>query len=140
MCLDLIIKPADDPLKAAIQFEPDDFDVVQPKELDRHLMVLTNYYSFVQSQLGIIGARLLYLEEQLNQKVNLRSHKFGASHASERRALAISKDEELKKLDVELAKEKAKSNMLTPIVFAIKNKIDSIKKIYDRKIREKNVA
>ncbi len=138
MCLDMITKPEDDPLKAAVQFEPVDFDAVVPKEMDRHLMVLTNYYTFLQSQLGIISARTSYLEEQLNLKVNIRSQKFGASHASERRALAINKDAELMKLDGELGKEKAKFNMLNPIIIGIKNKIDSMKKIYDRKIRDRN--
>lgn len=138
MCLDMIVKPSDDPLKSAVQFEPIDFDAIHPKEMDRHLMVLTNYYSYLQSQLGTISARMSYIEEQLNLKVNIKAQRFGASHAAERRALAINKDVELKKLDDELSKERVKFNMLNPVIVGVKNKIDSMKKIYDRKIRDRN--
>ena len=62
--------------------------------------------------------------------------KYGASHAKERRAIAISKDDKLQKQKAQLDNEQAKLEMLRPVCDTIKNKIYVMTRIYERRIKD----
>ena len=135
--LNYFVKPESDPLKRAIDLSVniDDLNMV---EMDQTLLVLSNYHTYLSSQSGIIGARVLYLEDALNSKIDLKASRYTAPSAAERRAIAISRDEDMQLLKEKLNKEQTKQLMLRPIVDSIKLKIDALKKIYDRRGRSIN--
>lgn len=132
--LNYFVKPGTDPLKKAIDLsvDIDDLNLVQ---MDETLLVLSNYHNYLSSQAGIIAARVSYLEEALSEKLDLKASRFTASSAAERRAIAVSRDDELKELKSRLSKEQSKQLMLRPIIDSVRLKIDALKKIYDRRGR-----
>lgn len=132
--LEYFIKPDTDPLKKAIEMA-NDVEDESLAELDKALLVLSNYHAYLGSQFGIIGARVGYLQDELDYQVGARSAGYNAGSAVERRAIVVSRDENLNELRKSLDKEKTKLTMLKPILDSVKVKIDSIKKVYDRRIR-----
>ena len=137
--LNYFVKPETDPLKGAIDLSVniDDLDLVA---IDKALLVLSNYHNYLSSQAGIIAARVMFLEDSLNSKIDLRAARYTQPTAAERRAIAVSKDENMQKLKERLTKEQTKQLMLRPIVDSIRLKIDALKKIYDRRGRAVNVS
>jgi hypothetical protein len=132
--LNYFVKPEGDPLKKAIDLSVD-IDDLNLVEMDKAMLVLSNYHSYLSSQAGIIAARVFFLEDELNSRIDLKASRYAAPSAAERRAVAISKDEDARKLKERLAKEQTKQLMLRPIVDSIRLKIDALKKIYDRRGR-----
>lgn len=134
--LDFIKNQGQDILKDAIEFSSTELKNINLSEFDELMLVLSNYYVYLHSQLGILNARVQYLEEDLNMHVAPKASKFSAGHAGERRALAISKDEVLLERSRRLGNEKAKLEMLRPVCDTIKNKIFVMSKIYDRRLKD----
>ena len=135
--LEFFSRPMEDPLKNAIELSTgiDDLDLVG---MDKALLVLSNYHNYLSSQMGIINARVIYLEDSYNSQLDLRAGKYTAPSIAERKAIAIAKSDDLGSLKEKLIKEQAKQAMLRPILDSIKLKIDALKKIFDR--RGRNVA
>lgn len=131
MGFNFLVRPEQDTLKSALELSTN-INNLNVEEIDKVLLVLSAYHSFLSSQLGMLDARVSYLEDELNSKLNLKASKYTAPSAAERRAIAISRDKDAAQLDKKLIKEKSKKNMLRPIVDSIRVKIDAIKKIYDR--------
>ncbi len=125
----------EDLLKEAIQFSAAEVRAINLPEFDELMLVLSNYYIYLHSQLGILSARVNHLEETFDIEVAPLAAKYGASHARERRAIAISKNEMLQSKQEQLAVEQAKLEMLRPVCDTIKNKIYVMSKIYDRRVR-----
>jgi|SRR5690606_15903002 len=128
------VKPEEDPLKRAIELA-DTIDSESLADIDKALLVLSNYYSYLSSQYGIIGARVGYLQDELDYAVGARSLRVNVGSAVERKAVVVTKDDSLMELKKTLDKEKTKLTMIKPILDSVKVKIDSIKKVYDRRIR-----
>jgi len=124
-----------DLVKEAIQFSGREVRSINLEQFDELMLVLSNYYIYLHSQLGIISARVRHLEESFDIEVAPLASKYGASHAKERRAIAISKNEILQKKKIILDRETAKLEMLRPVCDTIKNKIYVMSKIYDRRVR-----
>ena len=127
-------KPENDPLKKAIDLSVniDDVDLVY---MDKVLLVLSSYHNYLSSQSGIIAARVSLLDEELNARLDLKAAKYSAPSAAERRAIAISKDEQCADIKKTLGKERSKQLMLRPILDSLKLKIDALKKVFDRRAR-----
>ena len=124
-----------DMLKDAIKFSAHELRSVSLEQFDELMLVLSNYYIYLYSELGVLLARVQNLEEAFDIRVAPLAAKYGASHARERRAIAISKHEVLQELKAQMDNEKAKLEMLRPVCDTIKNKIYVMSKIYDRRIR-----
>ena len=124
-----------DLLRDAIKFSAQQVRSVTLEEFDELLLVLSNYYIYLHSQLGILSARVQHLEGVFDIDVAPIAAKYGASHARERRAIAIAKNEKLQKQKSQLDIEQAKLEMLRPVCDTIKNKIYVMSKIYDRRVR-----
>lgn len=110
--LALIGRPGIDLIKWAIQYEisPEDIkDEDRVKEYDRVLLVLSNYFLYLQAECGTISARFSY-------------------------ALDMRRNGEFVEEDI-LMDGKAQLNILRPILDGLKIKIDSLRKIYDMQIR-----
>lgn len=134
MGLDFLVRPGEDSLKSALELSTN-IDSLNLEELDETLLVLSAYHNFLSSQLGMLSARVAYLEDELDSKLNLRAAKYSAPSAAERRAIAISKDKGLLQTEENCIGERIKLNMLKPIVDSIRLKIDALKKIYERRGR-----
>jgi hypothetical protein len=124
-----------DLLQEAIQFSASHLKTVKLEQFDELMLVLSNYYVYLHSQLGILSARVQHLEDAFDIAVAPLATKYGASHARERRAIAISKSDILQKKKAQLDNEQAKLEMLRPVCDTIKNKIYVMSKIYDRRIK-----
>ena len=124
-----------DLLQEAIKFSAREVGAINLEKFDELMLVLSNYYIYIHSQLGILSARVKHLEEAFDIEVAPIASKYGASHAKERRAIAISKHDILQKKKVILDRESAKLEMLRPVCDTIKNKIYVMSKIYDRRVR-----
>ena len=124
-----------DILEEAIKFSAPHLKTVNLEKFDELMLVLSNYYIYLYSELGILSARVQHLEEAFDIVTAPVAAKYGASHAKERRAIAISKHENLQKQKAQLDNEQAKLEMLRPVCDTIKNKIYVMTKIYDRRIR-----
>ncbi len=125
----------EDLLKEAIQFSAKEVRSITLEKFDELMLVLSNYYIYLYSQFGILAARVRHLEEAFDIEVAPLATKYGASHAKERRAIAISKNDLLQKKKVILDRECAKLEMIRPVCDTIKNKIYVMSKIYDRRVR-----
>lgn len=110
--LSLIKRPIIDEVKTALEIEePFDYsDDDGRKNFDRALLVLSNYYLFLQAELGAINGRISYLIDCIRDNLPV--------------------DSEL------LANEKAKGQKLRPILDGLRAKIDTMRKIYDMQIRK----
>jgi len=73
-------------------------------QLDEVMTILANYLIFLAHEMGVLYARVKYLENSKNREL--------------------------------LQSERIKYNIIRPVHDAIKVKIDLLKKIYDRKMRE----
>jgi len=122
-------------LKDAIKFSAPELKSVTLEQFDELMLVLSNYYVYLYSELGILSARVQNLEDAFDIRVAPLAAKYGASHAKERRAIAISKHEILQEFKAQMDNEKAKLEMLRPVCDTIKNKIYVMSKIYDRRVR-----
>ena len=125
-----------DLLEEAIKFSAPHLKSVNLEQFDELMLVLSNYYVYLHSQLGILSARVQHLEDAFDIVVAPLAAKHSASHARERRAIAISKSDVLQKKKAQLDNEQAKLEMLRPVCDTIKNKIYVMSKIYDRRIRD----
>lgn len=137
MGLEFIRRPQEDKLKTAIELSSIQLDNVPLVDLDEFLLILSNYYLFLGSQSGILAARARVLSDDINDKVAKRGAKIEGGTAHERRALIISTDEEMGRLNNRLLETRAKLSMLEPVYDAIKMKIDSLKRIYFRRTSER---
>lgn len=136
--LSFIKNEPEDILKTAIQLSATHLRDINLSDLDEYLLVLSNYYLFLQAQTGIISARVEYLEEEFNNELLLVASKFGATLAGERRALALSKQPELKEMQKALREEKAKLEMIKPAADAIRQKMYMLSKIYERRVKSEH--
>lgn len=137
--LDFLAKPEEDVLKNALELTPKQTSGLDLKDLDALLIVLTNYHVYLSSQLGIVSAKAGFLDDELMKRVGPVASKYTAGSAHERRAIALARgDDSLKKLDAQLSSEKIKLEMLRPVCDAIRIKIDTLRRIYDRRARERN--
>lgn len=132
--LNLFGRPEEDPLKKAVDLAANIGDL-SLEELDSTIIVLASYHNYLSSQVGIIGARVEYLEEAFNTNLDSRSARYSAPSAAERRAIAISKNEDLSNISKTLRKERSKQLMMKPLLDSVRLKIDALKKIYERKGR-----
>jgi hypothetical protein len=123
-------------LQDAIKFSAKEVKNVTLEELDELMLVLSNYYIYLYSELGVLIARVQMLDEAFDILVAPAASKFSASHVRERRAIAISKDKVLQDKKIILDRECAKLEMLRPVCDTIKNKIYIMSKIYDRRLRD----
>lgn len=136
--LDFLIRPDEDMLKTALEMSPKEIIGLDLRDLDGYLIIFSNYHVYLSSQLGIIGAKVGYLEDSLMKQAGPTASRITAGSAQERRAIAIQKgDESLKKIATQLGSERIKLEMLRPVVDAIRTKIDTMRRIYDRRARER---
>jgi len=124
-----------DILQEAIKFSAPQLKSVDLEQFDELMLVLSNYYIYLYSEFGILSARVRLLEDAFDIEVTPLATRYGASHAKERRAMAIAKNEKLQKQKAQLDNEQAKLEMLRPVCDTIKNKIYVMTKIYDRRVR-----
>jgi hypothetical protein len=132
--LNYFARPGEDPLKRAIEMAANVNDL-NLEQMDESLLVLSSYHNFLSSQSGIISARVAYLEDSLSTRLDLKAARYTAGSAAERRAIALSRDDELSALKEQLSKEQTKQLMLRPVVDSIRLKIDALKKVHDRRGR-----
>jgi len=125
-----------DLLREAIKFSAPQLKSITLEQFDELMLVLSNYYVYLHSELGTLSARVQHLEEAFDISAAPLAAKYGASHARERRAIAISKHEFLGEKKEQLDNERAKLEMLRPVCDTIKNKIYVMSKIYDRRTRD----
>lgn len=123
-------------LKEAIKFSAPHLKTVNLEKFDELMLVLSNYYIYLYSEFGILSARVQHLEDAFDISAAPMAAKYGASHAKERRAIAISKDDKLQKQKAQLDNEQAKLEMLRPVCDTIKNKIYVMTRIYERRIKD----
>lgn len=131
-------RPEEDFLKIALDVSTN-IDSFSPDEIDRAILVLSNYHNFLSFQLGELSAKVKFGYDKLNYNIDLIANKFNASNSSERRALAIANDENIQSYKDSLEKEEFKKNTLQPVVDSLKIKIFALQKIYERRIRSLNV-
>ncbi len=136
--LDFIELGHKDILKEAIKISPTELRQISMPQFDELMLVLSNYYIYLQSELGILIARSEYLQEAFNNAVAPRASKYGASHAGERRAIAVSRDDNLIKMQSKVRVEKTKLEMLRPINDAVRQKMYVMSKIFDRRARNEH--
>lgn len=87
-----------------------DFESEEDVDYDKPILVLSNYYMFLKYQEGLISGRISYLLDELRSGGQI--------------------DQDLLKM------EKSKIAILRPVIEGIKNKIDVMRKIYDKQIRK----
>ena len=126
----------EDVLKEAIKFSAPHLKTVDLPKFDELMLVLSNYYIYLYSELGILSARVRHLEDAFDISAAPKAAKYGASHAKERRAIAISKDDKLQEQKAQLDNEQAKLEMLRPVCDTIKNKIYVMTRIYERRVKD----
>lgn len=134
--LGFIHMPEKDPLEVALKIGGREFANLTFEEMEDILILLTNYNIYLKRELGDISAAIVFREEQLDLQVAPKASRYGASHAKERRAIVIANNESISKLNKSFIETRVKFEILQPIPDTIKNKIYTLTKIYDRKIRE----
>lgn len=137
MGLDFIKRPQEDKLRSAIELSTIQLDNMPLVDLDEFLLVLSNYYVFLGSEIGRLSARAKFLNDELQFKVSKKTSAIGGGTADERKALIVSLDESLSELNRKLTITRAKTQQLSPVYDAIKVKIDSLRRIYFRRTTEK---
>ena len=137
MGLDFITRPQEDKLKAAVELSTIQLDNMPLVDLDEFLLVLSNYYVYLGSEIGRLSARARFLSDELQYKVSNKTQSIGGGTAEERRSLIISLDEKLGDLSKTLTMTRAQIEQLNPVYDAIKMKLDSLKRIYFRRTSEK---
>lgn len=133
--LDFISIDKKDAIEEVIKFSGRELKNINLEEFDEHLIVISNYYTYLLSEFGTLTARVQYMEEWINIGIGPIAAKYSASSAGERRAMALYKNIPLREKNEKLTNEKVKLEMLRPVCDAIRNKIYVMSKIYDRRIR-----
>jgi hypothetical protein len=136
MGFDYIKRPAEDKLAAVFEVSSQMLDNIPLAELDDMLLILSNYYVFLGSEMGRISASIVFLTDSLKHSVAKKSSRMEGGTAMERHALIVAKDEELSVLNRKLIAANSKREMLQPIYDSIKIKIDSLKRVYFRRTSE----
>lgn len=111
--ISLIDKPETDVIKWALGLNETPEDLGEEnwlRQYNKAILVLSNYYLYLESECGLSVARFAY---SLDLKKN-----------------GVAVDEEV------IMDNKAKMNILRPILDGLKNKIDALRKIYDMQIRK----
>lgn len=135
--LDLIGKPSEDILRQALELYDVGAEKLTIQDLDLMLLSLSNYLIYMNAEIGKITANVNFLEDKLTKRCTPLTSSYTARHFAERRALAIEKKPELKEIDDMLVRERYKLDMIKPIADSIRVKVDSLRRVYDRRARER---
>lgn len=135
--LDLITKPAEDALKKALELYDVGAEKLTMQDLDVMILALSNYLIYINLEIGKLTANANYLEDALTKQCTPLSSNYTARHFAERRAIALQKNPSLKEIDEQLIREKFKLDTIKPVADAIRTKVDSLRRVYDRKARER---
>lgn len=128
--LSFVYRPEEDPLRRAFRVES--LSTSSLREFADLILVLSNYLVFLNYQIGVIYGRMSSLEESLKLKSTAIASRYKAGHLDERRALAIMDDDSLSATDKEIRGLKAKLGILRPVSDAVKIKLDSLKRIFEK--------
>ncbi len=131
--MEAIQRPASDTLTEALSFSSRELSAVENDKLHDILMTLSNYYLFLQTQVGLLYSRLSYMKEMINKSSAAKASSMKVGGIDERRLLVVASDEALNKQDEQCMLLKAKLDILRPLADGIKVKIDSVQRILYRK-------
>lgn len=136
--LNYISRPGDF-LEEAINFSNEDLANATPDELSEVLLCLSNYYLYLQNESGHIYARLSVMRSRLDQAIYEESWRNGTIYSlEERRAKVVSENEDLAATNEKLLAEKAKLDIIKPVLEGLKTKIDSIQRIMFNKSKQRD--
>lgn len=135
--ISLVQRPAEDTLEKCIQVDGGTLNSMPMRELDESIVALSNYYLFLKATIGDLASRVQYINDLLDRKCSEAAAKMSGGHFLERKALALSKDTSLDKMNDKLNEYRAKIQILEPVTDGIKMKLDVVRRIYDRRAREK---
>jgi len=139
VCIDRISRGDEDELIDALEATPAEIDSMGPRELDRQILILSSYYLYLKYQLGQLNSRINYIDTSLQRVVAFESHKIKTGYVQEKKALVLASNIEYAKMEDTIAKERAKKDMLEPICEGVWLKIDTLKRMADRRSRDKYV-
>lgn len=137
MGLNYILRPKEDVLERSIQVDGRTISTIPMSEFDDTLTSLSNYYMFLQASIGDIAAKIHHINEVLDRKCSEVASKMSGGHYLERKALALSKDEALDKLNTKLNEYRSKLELLRPVAEGVRMKLETLRRIYDRRARER---
>jgi hypothetical protein len=135
--LDMIDRPSEDVLRRALELYDVGAEKLTMSDLDLMILALSNYLIYINLEIGKLTANTNYLEDALTKQCTPLSSNYTARHFAERRAIALQKNPKLKEIDDQLIKEKFKLDTIRPVADAIRTKVDSLRRVYDRKARER---
>jgi hypothetical protein len=132
--LNNIATPEVDPIKRALSIGKELCDL-PIQDIEDVLLVLSNYYVYLSSEIGHLSARINYLDGELMRIVSgtHTNHKY----FTEKRQAIVAEDAQAGKIDGTLILEKSKYEILKPIVDGLRFKIDAVKRIHDRRARSR---
>jgi hypothetical protein len=137
MGLNFILRPKEDVLEKSISMDGRSVSTAAMAELDDMLTTLSNYYLFLQSSVGEVAAKIHYINEVLDRKCSEAASKVQGGHYFERKALVLARDEKLNNMNDKLTEYRAKLEILKPIADGVKMKLETMRRIYDRRARER---
>lgn len=136
--LNYVSRPGDF-LEEALNFSNESLASATPDELSEVLLCLANYYLYLQNESGHIYARLSVMRSKLDQSVYEDSwHNGNIYSLEERRAKGISEDDMLISLNEKIIAEKAKLDIIKPVIDGLKVKIDSIQRIMFNRSKQRD--
>lgn len=135
--LNLVQRPGEDILVKCIQTDGGSLHDMSMRELDESIVALSNYYLFLKSTIGDLASKIQYINDLIDRKCSEAAAKMTGGHFLERKALALSKDESLDKMNDKLNEFRAKIQLLEPVTDGIRTKLDIVRRIYDRRARER---
>jgi hypothetical protein len=100
------------------------------------MVTLANYNLFLNSQVGVLQARIDFLDETIESTMSASAAKIKGGHFQERKALANIGNEKIQAMQKSLLENRAKISIIKPITYSVKNKMDIIRRIYERRVRE----
>lgn len=104
-----------------------------PDRVSEIVIALSNYYIYIGYQSGLIAARVQFLSEELEIKTSAAAAGISSPSVKERNALAITRDSSLAELHRRLSVEKAKLEIIKPVVEAVRQKMYILGRYVDRK-------
>lgn len=134
--LSFINRPDVDLLERSLKSNGQELSNYSFNELDSIMVALANYNVFLNYKIGETSARITYLTDALDNKISVQTSKVIGGHYYERKALVLSENKELEDMSRMIVLEKSKLNMLEPVMFSVRNKLEIVRKIYERRIRE----
>jgi len=120
-----------------------DLNTMEIGAIEEFLMKLSSYNIFLKAEKGRVTARYKYINERLKRLLYIETQRLATVNKymtkEEKEASAITQNSDICALKEEVMELEYKLDLIKDIPYAIDGKIDTIKTIYNRRIKEGKV-